>query len=260
MAQLTVARPAPRMLRVDRLPIEILALLAGLLAWELIARAIQLAWLPPLSVVLAQVAFLLGSPAVRGDILSSLTALSLGFGISLAVGLPLGALMGRFRSVEAALDVYVNALLVAPTIMFVPIFFAVFGLSDATRVAVVVVFTVFVIVINTMTGIKTVDPTLIEMAHSFGASEQLIIRRVLLPGALPLVVAGISTGLARAIKGTILGEQLVAFVGLGALAEKYGAQFDMGKVFAISVLVLMFALVSNACLQVIDRRLTRWED
>jgi NitT/TauT family transport system permease protein len=245
---------------VRRLPIEILSLLAGCLVWELAGRTLGLPWVPPLSVVLSEFAVLLADGSVRDDILSSLGGLALGFSISLGVGLVLGALMGRYRSVESALDVYVNALLGAPTIIFIPVFFAIFGISDWTRIAVIIVYSVFIIIVNTMTGIKTVDPALIEMAQSFGASERFIIRRILFPGSLPLVMAGIRLGLGRAVKGMINGEMIITFVGLGALAALYGSQFDMAKVFAVSVIVLVLALVGNWVVQAVDRRLTAWTD
>jgi ABC-type nitrate/sulfonate/bicarbonate transport system permease component len=241
-------------------PIELVSLLGGALTWELAGRSLGLLWLPPLSQILADLVVLVQSEAVQANIWSSLQALLIGFGISLVVGLPVGALMGRFRSVEAALDVYVNALLVAPTIVLIPVFFAIFGLGDGTRLAVVVVYAIFVIIINTMTAIKTVDPAMVEMARSFGGGEAFIIRKVMLPASMPLVMAGIRLGLGRAVKGMITGEMLVTFVGLGALAAKFGSQFDMSKVFAVSIIVLVFAAVTNWLAQVADDRLTRWAD
>jgi len=77
---------------------------------------------------------------------------------------------------------------------------------------------------------------------------------------LPLVFAGIRLGMGRAVKGMINGEMLIAFVGLGALAEKYGAQFDAAKVFAIAMVVLIIGLVNDAIVQTLENRLTRWAD
>jgi NitT/TauT family transport system permease protein len=187
-----------------------------------------------------------------------LTGLLLGFALSVILGLSLGALMGRYRAVERALDIYVHALFVCPSILFAPIFFAIFGLSDASRIAIIVVYSTFVIVINTATAIRTVDPSLVEMACSFGCRERQIFTRILLPASLPLVFAGLRLGMGRAVKGMINGEMLIAFVGLGALAQRYGAQFDAAKVFAIAMVVLIIGLVSNAIVQTLENRLTRW--
>ena len=255
--------PAPRRPRrslARRLPVEGLSLLAGSLLWEIAGRTMDLPWLPPLSMILADLVTLLGQESVRANILASLQALVIGFAISLVFGLVVGALMGRFLSVEAALDIYVNALLVAPTIILIPVFFAIFGLGDGTRLSVVVVYAVFVIIINTMTAIKTVDPAMVEMARAFGASEAFIIRKVMIPASMPLVMAGVRLGLGRAVKGMITGEMLVTFVGLGALAARFGSQFDMSKVFAVSLIVLILAAVTNWVAQLVDDRLTRWAD
>jgi NitT/TauT family transport system permease protein len=72
------------------------------------------------------------------------------------------------------------------------------------------------------------------------------------------VFAGIRLGMGRAVKGMINGEMLIAFVGLGALAQKYGAQFDAAKVFAIAMVVLTIGLIANWFVQIVENRLTRW--
>ena len=214
--------------------------------------------MPRFSQVVKALGEFIESGVIVANLGSSLKALAIGFALALAFGLLLGALMGRYRAVEKALDVYVYALFVCPSIVFAPIFFAVFGLSDTSRIAIIFVYSTFVMVINTATAIRTVDPTLVEMARSFGCRESQILSRILLPASLPLAFAGIRLGMGRAVKGMINGEMLIAFVGLGALAQKYGAQFDAAKVFAIAMVVLIIGLASNALVQSVEHRLTRW--
>jgi NitT/TauT family transport system permease protein len=238
--------------------LELAALLGGAALWEALGWSLRLQWLPPFSQVVEAFGEFLQSGVIVANLGASLQALVVGFAISLVFGLALGALMGRYRYVEKALDVYVYSLFVCPSIVFAPIFFAIFGLSDASRVAIIVVYAAFVIVINTATAVRTVDPSLVEMARAFGCRERQIFSRILLPAALPLVFAGIRLGMGRAVKGMINGEMLIAFVGLGALAQKYGAQFDAAKVFAIAMVVLIIGLASNAVAQFFEHRLTRW--
>jgi len=240
--------------------LELSALICGAAIWEILGRGLALQWLPPFSQVMEALGQFLASGAILSNLGSSVSSLCIGFALSLVFGLFLGALMGRYRIVERALDVYVHAFFVCPSILFAPIFFAIFGLSDASRIAIIVVYSTFVIVINTATAIRTVDPALVEMAYSFGCRERQIFTRILLPASLPLVFAGIRLGMGRAVKGMINGEMLIAFVGLGALAQKYGAQFDAAKVFAIAMVVLIIGLVSNALVQILENRLTRWAD
>jgi NitT/TauT family transport system permease protein len=237
---------------------EAFALLGGAVIWESLGWGLGLQWLPPFSQVIVALVQFVASGVILSNLQSSLMSLIVGFALSLVFGLVLGALMGRYRVVEKAFDVYVHALFVCPSILFAPIFFALFGLSDASRVAIIFVYSTFVIVINTATAIRTVDPSLVEMAYSFGCRERQIFTRILLPASLPLVFAGIRLGMGRAVKGMINGEMLIAFVGLGALAQKYGAQFDAARVFAIAMVVLIIGLVSDAIVQTLEHRLTRW--
>lgn len=238
--------------------LEVLALLGGAAVWEALGWGLGLQWLPPFSKVMEALAQFVRSGAILANLGSSLQGLFVGFGISLVMGLVAGGLMGRYRYVEKALDVYVHALFVCPSIVFAPIFFAIFGLSDLSRIAIIVVYAMFVIVINTATAIRTIDPSLVEMARSFGCREHQIFTRILLPASLPLVFAGIRLGMGRAVKGMINGEMLIAFVGLGALAQKYGAQFDAAKVFAIAMVVLIIGLFMNWLIQMLDHRFTNW--
>jgi NitT/TauT family transport system permease protein len=240
--------------------LEVVALLGGAALWESLGWGLGLQWLPPFSKVMEALLEFVRSGVILANLGSSLMALMTGLALALVFGLALGALMGRYRHMERALDVYVHALFVCPAILFAPIFFAIFGLSDGARVAIVVVYSTFVIVINTATAIRTVDPSLVEMAYSFGCRERQIFTRILLPASLPLIFAGIRLGMGRAVKGMINGEMLIAFVGLGALAQRYGAQFDAAKVFAIAMIVLIIGLVGNALVQTLDNRLTSWAD
>lgn len=240
--------------------IEIMALGGGILIWEAVGWLLGLPWLPPFSRVIGALAELVSRGSILGNLVISLQALGIGFGLALVVGLVLGVLMGRYDLVNRTLDVYVYGLFVSPSLIFAPIFFAIFGLSDGTRVAVIFTYSVFIIIINTRAGIRTVDPRLIEMARSFGASERHLIFRVLVPGALPLVFAGIRLGAGRAVKGMINGEMLIALVGLGGLARKYGGQFDTASILAIALVVALVALVVNLGVQAADNRMTRWAD
>jgi NitT/TauT family transport system permease protein len=252
-------RRAPKRLSsaLDR-SIGALSVLAGLVLWEIVGRAFDVAWLPPFTAVIGALFDLTESGQLQEALKNSLINLGIGFGIALVIGLVVGALMGRYRLVHAALHGYVYALFVSPTMIFVPIFFALFGLTNGTRIAVIVVYAVFVMVINTATAVRDVDPSLEEMARSYGAKEHDILFRVIAPASIPLVMAGIQLGVGRAVKGMINGEMFIALVGLGALSRRYGGRFDADTVFAILLVVLLLALALNRIVRMLDRRFTRW--
>jgi ABC-type nitrate/sulfonate/bicarbonate transport system permease component len=240
--------------------IPLLSIAALLVAWEAAGQFLHLPWLPPFSAVAVALVDLVQRGEIGLDLLTSLRSLAIGLAIALVIGVPVGALMGRYRRVDQALNIYVYTLFVAPNVVFVPVFFAMFGLSPLTIIAVVVLYAVFVLIINVRTGVKYVDVSLLEMAESFGASSLEQMRLVTIPASLPMLLTGVRLAVGRSVKGMINGEMFIAVVGIGGLSRKYGSQFDMSHTFAIVVVILIIALVLNGVVQWIETRLTRWMD
>lgn len=238
--------------------IEILSLLAGLLVWEAAGVFLAFAWLPPFSSVMRKLVELFTVERIMGDVVKSLVNLGIGVSLALAVGLPIGALMGRVKRVDQALSIYVYAFFVAPSIVFVPVFFAIFGLAGGTLIAVVFTYTVFVVIINTRTAVNTVDRSLTEMAKSYGAGRRVMFFRVVVPASLPLVLAGIQLGVGRGVKGMINGEMFIALVGLGAISQRYSGRFEAEGAMAVAIVILAVALVLNFLIRLLDTRINRW--
>lgn len=237
-----------------------ISLLAGTAIWEGLGQALALPWIPPFSRVAAALVELTLNGEILANLIVTMRTLSIGFLVSLALGLPLGFLMGRYRRVEQAFGIYVYAGILVPGLAMAPIYFAIFGLSPATRILIVVQFAVFFLIVNTATAVRTVDPSLEEMGVAFGASRWRIMRLIVLPGSLVLLLAGVRIAVGRSIKGMISGEMFIAVVGLGGVIQKYGTQFDAAKVLAIALITLILSLVLGAAVMVVDRRLTRWAE
>ncbi len=259
----TAARAPTRLGQAIRKPFKIggpqlASLVVGMVSWEILGHALDFPFLPPLSGVLRSSWELTVTGQILPHLAVSLISLTVGYGLAVTLGLLIGALMGRYRKVENLLDVYINALLAAPTLIFVPILFAFFGVSRASQVAVVFLYAFFIIVANTLTGIRTTDGSLLQMARSFGAIERQLFWKVMLPGALPLIMAGLRIGMGRAVKGMINGEMFIALIGLGALIKTYGGRFDAEKVLAILIVIVAVSVVTTNLVQALDRRLTRW--
>ena len=147
----------------------------------------------------------------------------------------------------------------APTTAFVPVLILWFGLGVESRIAVVFLFAVFVIIINTMTGVKQVDSVLVEMARSFGAKEREIFFKIILPAALPAIMAGLRLGMGRAVKGMVTAEMLLTLTGIGAMIMQYGSAFATDALFAVILTVLLVALITMKAVQWLDHRLTGWK-
>lgn len=241
-----------------RAHLEITSLLAGILLWELAGQVLGFPWLPPFSMVLTKLIELTAAGQIHTNLINSMVNFAIGTALALAVGLPVGALMGRFKRVDQALSVYVYAFFVAPSIVFIPIFFALFGLARGSIVALVFTYTVFVVIINTKTAVSSVDRSLVEMARSYGASERTIFFRIVVPAALPLVFAGVQLGVGRGVKGMINGEMFIALVGLGALSQTFSGRFQAEGALAVALVILIVAVILNSLIRMTDVRVNRW--
>lgn len=235
-----------------------ISLLVGAIAWEVVGRALDVSVFPPLSAVLERLAELITDGTILSYLATSLTNLAIGFSVSLVFGLTLGLLMGVYRRVEMALDIYVRAMLTAPSLVFAPIFFTLFGLDRITIVGVIVLYSTFIIVLNTAEAVKGAPRSLVEMARCYGAGDRFVMRRVIVPAALPLIMAGVRLGAGRAVKGMINGEMFVAVVGLGGVVMTAGRNFDAETVLAVMMLVVVLAFVVVWLVERVDQRLTSW--
>jgi ABC-type nitrate/sulfonate/bicarbonate transport system permease component len=258
----TATVQAPRVTTTTELPSRfdfwptILAFVVLVGGWELLGRVINQEFFPPLSKVIAKLF------EVQDDIVAalgtSLTNLVIGFAVSVVFGIGLGLLMGAFRRLDAALDVYVNALLTAPSLVFAPIFFAIWGLDRWSIIAVIFMYCTWIMVVNTVTAVRTVPIELLEMGQSFNAPRLQTWWRIVLPSATPLIMAGVRLGIGRAVKGMLNGEMFIAIVGLGKLVMDGSRQFDSSLVLSILIVIIVIAFIAVWLVQAVDARLTRW--
>ncbi len=244
----------------DRWGPEVSAIAVGIIGWEVLGRVLQFRFFPPLSAVPEAWWEIYQTGELITELMMSLRSLAIGYGLAVVAGLAVGVLMGRYRKVEYFLDPFIDINLSTPSLTYIPVLFALFGVGDATRYIIVFSYAFFIIVVNTVAGIRSVDHELLEMARSFGASEGALFRKIMLPDALPLIMAGLRIGITRAVKGMINGELFIALVGLGARVRIYGGQFDVEKVLALLVTIIVVALAATSVVQIIDRRLTFWAE
>jgi len=185
-------------------------------------------------------------------------ALILGYAVSIIVGIPLGLIAGRLHWMDRLLNPYVGVLLAMPVAPLIPIVIIALGLGLAARVFIVVLFAFVFITVNTRAGVRNVEPSLIEMAKSFGASEGQIWRRIVLPSAMPAIFAGMRIGLGRSITGMVMVELLLVASGLGRLLLEFSGRMQSDLVFAIVLAVIIEAIALLTAMQVIERRIAGW--
>lgn len=237
-----------------------LAALVGLaVGWELLGRLDVSLFVPPLSRVAATWWQLLGDGTLARAATSSLASLAKGFVPAAALGVVVGLAMGRFAVVRHLLDGWVNALMSAPLSALVPVLIALFGVRDTVVAATVFMFSFFVVVVNTQTGVRATDRSLVDMARAFGAGEAALFGRIFLPAALPAVMLGLRLGAVQAVKGMVVGEMLISLVGLGERLIYYGNTFLITELYAVILSVLALALLIAQAAQAADRALVRWK-
>jgi NitT/TauT family transport system permease protein len=232
----------------------LLSLVVWFLLWEALGRAKLSSLVPPFSAVIEAAIELLPSDKFRSAALISLRSFALGMGLALAIGIPLGVLMARVKSVGRILGMWVNIFVSAPISALVPILMAVIGIGETTVVVTVFLFAVFVIILDTQVGVMHADRSLVEMARSFGATRRQLYTKVLLLSALPEILAGVRLGAIRGVKGVVIGQLLVAIIGVGELFELYSQHFLMEEFWALVVIVFLFAFAVSEAIAALERR------
>ena len=236
-----------------KIPI-LFSLLAWCIIWEIIGQAKLSTIVPPFSAVIAAAMTIIPTAKFIAAASISLRSFILGMGLALLVGIPLGVLMARVRSLGKILGLWVNIFISAPISALVPILMAVIGIGETTVVVTVFLFAVFVITIDTQVGIKQADRSLVEMARCFGATRRQLYTKVLFLSALPEILAGVRLGVIRGVKGVVIGQLLIAIIGVGELFELYSQHFLMEEFWALVIIVFTFAFAVSEAIAFLERR------
>lgn len=239
------------------LRIAFFAVLFGL--WEWFGRTRGGLLFAPFSETVIAWLELISSAEIYKAVWISNQAMLFGFGASVIVGIPLGLLLGRLQVIERVSDVYLNILIVTPMAALIPLIIVGLGIGLISRVLVVFLFAFPIITVNTRAGLKNLDPTLIEMARSFGASEMQLWRKILLPGATPAMMAGIRLGLGRSLSGMVVVELLLVAVGLGALILNAMGFFQPARAYAVIIVIIIEVMIVMGIAARVEKRLVSWK-
>jgi NitT/TauT family transport system permease protein len=181
-----------------------------------------------------------------------------GFVLSIAVGVPIGLLMGRVRLARDTLEPFIMAKYSSPIVAFLPLLIIWLGIGVASKVALVFLGGVFVIIINTEAGVANVDRRLVETARSFTANEAQILWKVVLPAALPFIIASMRLAIGRILIMVVVAELYAATAGLGYLIFQAGAAYDTAMIFVGVVLLAGAGITCNSLLRAAERRIAPW--
>jgi NitT/TauT family transport system permease protein len=240
-----------------RLPMW-LALGIWAILWEIVGRLEVIMLIPPLSAVFGAMGNVLMTRSFLEAIGITLEAFGIGMALSLVVGISVGVLMGRVRAVADVMGMWINIFESSPITAVVPLLLAVLGFGMQTMVVTVFLFSVWVIALDTQVGVKHASASLVEMARSFGASRRDLYLKVIFWAALPEILAGMRLGIIRGVRGVVIGQLLIAIVGVGFLFETYSRKFIMPEFWALVLIVFGFAYGLSETIGVLERRVARY--
>jgi NitT/TauT family transport system permease protein len=255
----SVVRPS-RAKQYEPIAIGTLSVVIALTAWQLVANAriMPVLFLPgPWDVAQAFVK-LFRTDEIWLDIGTSATEMGIGYGMAIVIGLVIGLLMGWYTRFQYALDPFVNFFYSTPRIVLIPLFIIWFGIDMPSKIAVIFLGALFPIIINTMAGVRNTEAALLRVARSFGASDALIFRRVVLPGSVPFILTGFRLGIGHALTGVVVAELIAARHGVGQLIAIAGQTFQTPKMLAGVMLIAGTGMLLTMILQRIENRFQAW--
>jgi len=239
-----------------------LSVLGGLLLWEVLTRLLleNELLIPPPSSVLRTLWKLGSSGALNRHLFATLFEFVCGFSTACVVGILLGYLMGRYRWFDDLMDPWIATLYSIPVIAFVPFIIIWFGIGLLSKIIVVFKITAVAIMLNTAAGIKTIDPSLLELAKSLRLKPFETTYKIRLPAALPYIITGMRLGVGRAMLGVIVAELMAANAGLGYLLRDASETWDSPKLFVTVVLLAAMGMGSFALIRKGEQKLAPWRE
>ncbi len=233
-------------------------LFLGLWEWAVSSGKINPLFLASPSSVLARLVEVFANGTIWQHIFASGEVALWSFLLCVGVGVPLGIMMGRMRLVRDTLEPFIIAKYSSPTVAFLPILIIWLGIGVMSKVALVFLGGVFVIIINTEAGVSNVDRKLVETARSFMASEFQILRKIVLPGSLPFIIAGIRLAVGRILIYVVIAEMFASTSGLGYLIFQAGAMYDTTLIFVGVTILATTGIVMNSLLRLLEQKIAPW--
>ncbi|HKW90711.1 MAG TPA: ABC transporter permease [Methylomirabilota bacterium] len=246
--------------RPDHRTVRVVALICVVLLWEAVTRTgwVSSLFLPSPLGVLAEGYDMARSGQLLVHLLTSLQRLAWGFGVGALAGISVGVAVGFFSLADAVVQPIIAATFPIPKIALLPLLILWLGIGEASKVAVVALGVFFPMAINTYAGVRQADPLLIRAAVSFGAGQWSVIRKVVLPSALPMVFAGLKLGAGIALLLLVAAEQIAADAGIGFLILQSGNLMETTKLMVGIVVLSLLGVLSHWALGGVERAVVRW--
>lgn len=245
----------------QKLFIQSIVLVALVLLWEIAPRIGQVNpdYLPPFSEVLKAWWEMLASGELWTHFSTSITRSINGFLLALVVGIPMGLLIGWYPIARELLNPTFEVYRNTATLALLPVFMLVFGIGEASKIAIVFYSCTAEILLQTIAGVKNVDPLLIKSARSMNVASYKLFTKVILPAALPTIFVGVRMAGTGCILVLIAAEMIGAKAGLGYLITFAQYNFQIPKMFAGILTISLLGLLVNQILTTLEKRFSKWK-
>jgi NitT/TauT family transport system permease protein len=229
--------------------------------WELVGNVFQ--WINPMFMSAPSLIFKAGYEMFRsGEIYHDLYVSGVeflgGYFLAAAVGIPFGIMTGWYKRMSYIFDPFVNALNATPRVALLPLVIIWLGIGILSKVGIIFLGAVFSILINTRDGVKTTPINLLNAARSFGASEWMVFKTVVVPSTIPFILTGLRLAVGRALVGVLVGELYAATAGIGFMITVAGATFQTDKVFVGVGIFALSGMIGMELLTKVERRFDNW--
>ncbi len=236
------------------------SLILVLAAWEIIARltGVSALYLPRPTQIIETLIAMFATGGLAADLMVTLGRIFGGFSIALVIGTMLGIWIATSERVRAIADMFIAALYPLPKVTLIPLLIIWLGTGGPFMLTISGLGAIFPVVINTVLGVRQCDPGLVLAARDLGATQQQIVRMVLLPSAIPSIFAGVRLGLGVSIILVVAAEMVVGKTGLGARLYLAGQVLETEQVFAVLIVLAALGIVVTKVQDFIDVWLGRW--
>lgn len=242
--------------------VSYLSIVLFLILWQFIAISgyVNQTFLPSFTTVIKEMVRLIGTGELLAHIQISLFRSLTGFFLGLLVAIPLGLLIGWFKKFEKFIDPLIQTFRNLSVLSILPAFVLFFGIGEVSKIAVVFWAVLWAVIINTISGVKNVDPLLIKGARSMGISSKDLFIKVIFPAALPSIFTGIRLSATTSILVLIGAEMVGASKGLGYALYFYQANFKTPAMYSVILVMAVIGVSINSILTVIEKRAFRWKE
>ncbi|HET7636565.1 MAG TPA: ABC transporter permease [Candidatus Limnocylindria bacterium] len=246
----------------ERLILGIVGILAFFVLWQVAAN---LGWIStlffssPIAVLQAGVAEV-QKASFWNDVQLSAFEFAVGYVLAAVVAVPLGLAIGWYTTLNDFISPWLNFFYALPRIALAPVILLWLGIGIQSIIAIVFLGAFFSVILNTVNGARIVDPRLVKVTRSFGASEWRTFTTLIVPSSIPLIVVGLRLGVARAITGVVIGELFASNAGLGHLIIFASVALDIDRVLFAVLFLVVIGVICVEALRRLDARFATWRD